>query len=86
MPNNECGPTEVRMSNDEVRIKLEAYATGTKSEPWTLNYHFAKLVGKWLGDRDSNPDYMVQSHAWCHYTIPQSCGMRRSLYQKDSLW
>ena len=62
------------MSNDEVRIKLEAWATGTKSEPWTLNYRFAKLVGKWLGDRDSNPDYMVQSHAWCHYTIPQSLG------------
>ncbi len=25
----------------------------------------------WLGDRDSNPDTMVQSHVCCHYTIPQ---------------
>ena len=25
----------------------------------------------WLGDRDSNPDNVVQSHACCRYTIPQ---------------
>lgn len=26
---------------------------------------------KWLGDRDSNPDSMIQSHESYHWTIPQ---------------
>lgn len=25
----------------------------------------------WLGDRDSNPDTVVQSHVSCRWTIPQ---------------
>jgi hypothetical protein len=29
------------------------------------------LAGWLLGDRDSNPDYMVQSHVSCRWTISQ---------------
>jgi hypothetical protein len=37
---------------------------------------------KWLGDRDSNPDSVVQSHECCRYTIPQQEVWKKVLYQK----
>ncbi len=53
---------------------LNATLCPTYKKPFSF---FAKgpTRSKWLGDRDSNPDTMVQSHVSCRWTIPQ--------FQKD---
>jgi hypothetical protein len=37
---------------------------------------------RWLGDRDSNPDSVVQSHVCCPYTIPQRSGLKAAIIAK----
>ena len=38
--------------------------------PWSLKIDHGEF-GKWLSDRDSNPDWMDQNHLCYHYTIGQ---------------
>gem|GEM_PF-2562526 len=62
--------------NFELYFKSSAYFMfGFKAFQtiWGLEdrYGFGQLGRKYLGDRDSNPDFVVQSHTSCRWTIPQ---------------
>ena len=39
-------------------------------------------IACWLGNLDSNQDYLIQSQASCHWTIPQLCSSETLTYDK----
>ena len=62
----------IERGRDEVNEILEKFEPKKKVDLTIDSPVFASVSSTWLGDRDSNPNYCIQSAVCYHYTIPQS--------------